>query len=29
MNALSQPRQLVYIVAVFKNAYYNGAVRDL
>ena len=27
MNAVSQPRQLVYIDAVFKNAYYNGAVR--
>ena len=24
MNAVSQPRQLIYIDAVFKNAYYNG-----
>ena len=29
MNAVSQPRQLVYIDAVFKNAYYNGAVGVL
>ena len=29
MNAVSQSRQLIYIDAVFKNAYNNGAVRDL